>query len=208
LCYWTGDWSDWRSTDTLFLVSYPDIDTIWTTETPTLNGSLFPYHSNSLFDSPQIMSSDPLIMFSGTNGSLSSVFVKQNIRPVHVTDFNNDGEDEIVAVNPTAIYHAVLASTGIEENSSTLPTAYRLYTNYPNPFNATTTIEYDLIKDSPVSIDIYDILGQKMETLVNDRQSAGHHQISWNASDAASGIYFYKIQAGDFTSAKKMLLLK
>ena len=85
---------------------------------------------------------------------------------------------------------------------------FSLSQNYPNPFNASTTIQYDLVKDSPVNIGIYDILGQRVVTLVNQKQPAGHHQVIWNATDVSSGIYFYKLSAGDYSETKKMVLLK
>ena len=89
-----------------------------------------------------------------------------------------------------------------------LPKEFFLSQNYPNPFNAATTIKYDLPKASDVSIDIFDILGRKVETLVSGKQSAGSHTVIWNASNATSGVYFYKIQAGDYSDTKRCLLLK
>ena len=80
--------------------------------------------------------------------------------------------------------------------------------NYPNPFNSSTIIEYNLPTASEVTIDIYDILGRRVETLVQGEQAAGSHQALWNASDAASGIYFYKIQSGDRINTRKMILIK
>lgn len=85
--------------------------------------------------------------------------------------------------------------------------------NYPNPFNPTTTISFDLPRDSKVSITVYNIKGQKVKQLVNDQLSAGKHSVVWNGKGssgktAASGIYFYKLSAGKETSMKKMLLLK
>ncbi|MCP4583503.1 MAG: T9SS type A sorting domain-containing protein, partial [candidate division Zixibacteria bacterium] len=96
----------------------------------------------------------------------------------------------------------------IGDENDNLPNSYGLAQNYPNPFNAQTTIKYNLPKSSQVSVAIYDILGNQIETLVSDNQPAGYHQIIWYAKDVSSGIYFYKIQAGDFNRAKKMILLK
>jgi len=98
-------------------------------------------------------------------------------------------------------------STGIDEEFLT-PTKFALCQNFPNPFNASTIIKYDLPKQSQVAIGIYDILGRKVETLINKQQQAGYHQVVWNANDASSGIYFYEIQAGDYIDSKKMILLK
>jgi hypothetical protein len=93
-------------------------------------------------------------------------------------------------------------------NESGLPTRFALYSNYPNPFNATTTIAFDLPNPANVTIDIYNILGQRVTRVINKPYPAGHHQALWNASKASSGIYFARIVAGDDSAVKKMLLLK
>jgi GH18 family chitinase len=91
---------------------------------------------------------------------------------------------------------------------SQLPKAYALSQNYPNPFNPSTTIKYDLPKDSRVSLKLFNIIGQEVLTLVNEEQKAGYKSVQWNANNFASGVYFYRIQAGDFVASKKLLLLK
>ncbi len=97
--------------------------------------------------------------------------------------------------------------TGIDDAPS-LPAGFVLSQNYPNPFNAITSIKYNLAVASDVSIDIYDILGRKIETLIQREQPAGDHSITWDASETASGMYFYKIKAGEFVETRKMVLLK
>ncbi len=85
---------------------------------------------------------------------------------------------------------------------------FELAQNYPNPFNPTTKINYQLAKDENVSLKVYDVLGNEVATLVNSRQSAGKHSVNFNASALSSGVYFYKIVAGNFVDVKKMMLLK
>jgi photosystem II stability/assembly factor-like uncharacterized protein len=97
---------------------------------------------------------------------------------------------------------------GIEASKDILPKSYGLFQNYPNPFNPTTTIQYDLPKATDVTLQIYDVLGSRVETLANGLQEAGHHSITWDGKGESSGIYFYKIQAGNFAQAKMMMLLK
>ena len=80
--------------------------------------------------------------------------------------------------------------------------------NYPNPFNAMTVIRYDLPSASDVTVEIYDILGHNLETLVREVQQAGYHQISWDATGRSSGVYFYRICAGYRSTAGTMLYLK
>ena len=89
-----------------------------------------------------------------------------------------------------------------------LPSRFALLQNYPNPFNAVTIIEYSLPEQSNVIIDIYDILGRRVETLLDIKQLAGLHQIAWQAHDKSTGVYFYKIQAGSHSETRKMILLK
>lgn len=101
--------------------------------------------------------------------------------------------------------------TGIEEkleNILTFPTMYELMQNYPNPFNATTTIQFGLPIATNVKIEIYNMMGQHLETLLESWKPAGFHSIKLNAQNMTSGIYIYRIQAGDFVQTKKMILLK
>ena len=98
-------------------------------------------------------------------------------------------------------------TTPVLNNKQTIYT-YKLSQNYPNPFNPTTNIQYTIMKAGHVTLTIYDILGRKVATLVDQNQNAGNHNISFNASRFASGVYFYQIQAGDFRNVKKMILLK
>ena len=88
------------------------------------------------------------------------------------------------------------------------PRHYYLAQNYPNPFNPFTMINYQLPVTNYVDLSVYNLLGQKMVTLVSGKQEAGHHQVEWDASGFAAGIYFYKIKAGEFEDIKKMILLR
>jgi hypothetical protein len=91
-----------------------------------------------------------------------------------------------------------------------LPVAntFQLDQNYPNPFNPSTTISYTLAENTNVSLKIYDVMGQQIAQLVNEKQTAGVHNVQFDASALATGMYFYKLTAGDFVSVKKMTLLK
>jgi hypothetical protein len=93
-------------------------------------------------------------------------------------------------------------------NDEYTPLTYSLSQNYPNPFNPETKIVYSLKNDGNVSLKIYDILGREIVTLVNQYQNAGTYNVSFNAASLSSGMYFYKIESGSFTSVKKMMLLK
>jgi Secretion system C-terminal sorting domain len=87
-------------------------------------------------------------------------------------------------------------------------TGFELAQNYPNPFNPSTVISYQLLVFSDVKLEVFDIVGRKMATLVNERRAAGSYRATFNAANLSSGIYFYRLQAGNFTLTKKMLLVK
>ena len=88
------------------------------------------------------------------------------------------------------------------------PTAYRLNQNYPNPFNPTTNITFDLKERVHVSLKIYNQLGQEVATLIDKTMDAGFKGITWHAQDLPSGVYLYKLTAGDFTATKRMTITK
>jgi len=94
------------------------------------------------------------------------------------------------------------------ENSGKLPTEYALAQNYPNPFNPSTSIQYSLKESGKVDMAVYNMLGQKVLTLVSEYQNSGSHLVKFNASQLASGVYIYRINANSFTASKKLLLLK
>lgn len=97
---------------------------------------------------------------------------------------------------------------GIDHDSKRVISEFNLYQNYPNPFNPGTTIEYDVKKTSDVKLEIYDVTGKSIVTLVNAKQQNGNYRVRWDAGDYPSGIYFYKLTAGNFVSSKKMLFIK
>lgn len=108
-------------------------------------------------------------------------------------------------------------TTGVENGMSSLrPTAFRLEQNFPNPFNPTTVLSFNLPLQSFVTIKVYNLIGQEVATVVNENMAAGSYSKIWNASSMPSGVYFYKLearqtnggQANTFTETKKLLLLK
>ena len=97
---------------------------------------------------------------------------------------------------------------GVNPAGSTVPQVYSLSQNYPNPFNPTTKINFALPKQGLVTLKIYDILGREVRTLVNEIKTAGNYTVDFNASEFASGVYFYRLQSEGFTDIKKMMLVK
>ena len=113
----------------------------------------------------------------------------------------------------TSEYSEIVEAAILSIDENMVPNVFALHQNYPNPFNPTTQIRYDLPEDQFVSITIYDVMGRKIRSLMNTSQTAGYHTIRWDARNdmgegIAAGMYIYTIQAGEFRSTKKMVLLK
>jgi len=98
--------------------------------------------------------------------------------------------------------------TSTDDEDAHMPVSFALDQNYPNPFNPATQIRYQLPVDANVRLDIFTVLGEHIGTIVETHQQAGNHEVSFDASRLASGVYIYRIQAGDFIQARKMLLVK
>jgi hypothetical protein len=99
-------------------------------------------------------------------------------------------------------------NTGITKLGSEIPSKYDLYQNYPNPFNPTTNIKFDIIKFGTVKLEVYDITGRVINSLVNGKLEAGKYEYSLSASNMPSGVYFYKLETENYTMTRKMILLK
>jgi len=105
------------------------------------------------------------------------------------------------------IYGTTMPATGVED-AQALPKNFSLEQNYPNPFNPTTKINFEMPKSSFVTLNVYNLLGQKVATLANQVMQAGSHSVDFNAANLPSGIYFYQLKTDNFSSIKKMTLLK
>ena len=103
---------------------------------------------------------------------------------------------------------AANSATAVENSQTTTPHKFVLYQNYPNPFNPRTTISFSLPSKQRVTITIFNMLGQKIDTLVDDILAAGNHSVHWQAEDMPSGVYFYQFKSDDYSVTKKMTLLR
>ena len=112
-----------------------------------------------------------------------------------------------VIINIRTTFEDKIKTNSVGKNNI-LPLEYQLNQNYPNPFNSKTNIKYQIPNTGIVKIIIYDLLGREVKTLVNEYKQAGIYQVSFNAEGLASGIYFYKMTAGDFSETKKLILIK
>jgi len=107
-----------------------------------------------------------------------------------------------------AIDKATEIITGVENNTNIIPKEFKLYQNYPNPFNPTTKIKFEIPRKSNVTITVFDALGRKVSQLMNTEKAPGVYDVEFNASKYSSGIFIYKLTAGDFVQVKKMVLLR
>ena len=136
----------------------------------------------------------------GGTGSSASIYIDENTT---VSCTIRDAKHTGLWVSQAVEYRAdKIAADGH------LPTSYGLDQNYPNPFNPSTEIKYQLPEAAHVKLVIYNVLGQEVVRLVDTRQAIGFHSVKWDASKFSSGTYIYKIEAGDFTETKRMVLLK
>ncbi|HPS66168.1 MAG TPA: agmatine deiminase family protein, partial [Ignavibacteria bacterium] len=109
---------------------------------------------------------------------------------------------------PSGNYRFTVTQPTIAGEEGTLPEKFALSQNYPNPFNPSTVINFSIPKNGFVSLKIYDVLGREISSLVNEFRHAGKYSVEFNASNLASGIYFYRITAGEFSDIKKMVIMK
>ena len=137
-------------------------------------------------------------------------------------DLDNDGDEELIPVTYTDVTDSLkifwnrrdlIPLDNNDNHHGAIPSLFTLNQNYPNPFNPVTTIDYTLPVRADVSITIYNLLGQTVRTLINNQQAAGNYSVTWDGRDnmgktAASGLYFYRLKAGDFAESKKMIMLK
>ena len=127
------------------------------------------------------------------------------------TDLDHDGFPDIIVSNLDSAFSVAInkgSSPAGVDRTDAYPSDVALFQNYPNPFNPTTNIGFQVSDFGFVSLKIYDILGREVATLVNERKPAGKYSVTWNASSMASGVYFYRLEAGSFVETKKLLLLR
>jgi len=150
---------------------------------------------------------------SSTNTTIATVaIVGDTLIVTPVTDGQSDITVKATDVNgdfSTTTFKVTVNSIVDVAQEDQLPTQFELYQNYPNPFNPTTKIKFALPKESNVKLTVYNVLGQEVATLVNNTaMNAGYHTVNFDASRLATGLYIYRIQAKDFVSVKKMMLIK
>ncbi len=161
------------------------------------------------------------VTVSGTSGKVAGELVDGSGTVVSVVNSTNSNPFTLTAPGPgeyrinaghksPLVWDSSMVTislTNVGENESN-PNKFELYNNYPNPFNPSTTIRYSIPEASFTSIKIYDALGNQVSSLVNETKTAGTYEVTFDAKNLSSGIYYYELQAGSFTQTKKMILTK
>ncbi len=151
------------------------------------------------------------LLFLSTDDGTSWISVNEGLPPDKwVTSFATVGNNVFVGtLHSGGVWRRPLSEMITEvESASRLPKKFSLEQNYPNPFNPSTTFRYSIPTQSKVVIKVYDVLGNEIATLMDEEKSIGTYELTWNAEQLPSGVYFYQIKAGEFIQTKKMLLLK
>ena len=141
--------------------------------------------------------------------TLADVVNDDTLHILYIEDKDAGGipQTEGTATENPVRYLAHWIPTGIDEDNIR-PVNFSLEQNYPNPFNANTVISFSLQKTAPVTVEVFDITGAKVAMLLNETMAAGIHEVVWDASDVASGVYFYKLSTGDVSESRQMVLIK
>ncbi|MBK8983026.1 MAG: T9SS type A sorting domain-containing protein [Ignavibacteria bacterium] len=142
-------------------------------------------YSSSIFET-----SDNGFLITGYTTYLQSTQIDQNIYLIKTDSLGN----------------APTVNINIIENQ--LPAGFKLYQNYPNPFNPATLINYELSNSEFISLKVFDILGNEVKTLVNEKQNAGRYSVEFSGADLPSGVYYYRLSSGNFNEVKMMTLIK
>jgi len=150
-----------------------------------------------------------VVLFDSIGQATSTIFTDTDVVPGETYYYTVRSVDNRGLFGDAQIDTIEATPTAIEDQNVLVPRKTELVGNYPNPFNPTTTLVFNLEKSSNVKISVYNMLGQKVTEVVNKDYQAGEYRVQWNAgSGISSGIYFYELRAGDFTQIKKMILLR
>lgn len=169
-------------------------------QTIEARGGTLPYHFSVFSGSlpPDLTLNPDTGILSGTLTTTGTYTFTVRCTDSSTTPKTDDQEYTVIVANPD----------GIPGDNTNIPTDFMVVGNYPNPFNSSTIISLDLPTAGHVKIDIFNMLGQQIETLFDGQMSAGNNEVVWNGGSAASGVYLYKVTSGERTATRKMIMLK
>jgi hypothetical protein len=170
-------------------------------------GEIYRFNIPWIYQSEQVIDSE---VFTGAEATTAADRYNARIvmgdeLPVIMIGYPYYSDEEFTHSGKVEFYITMLSSN---EEEQARPEQFSMEQNYPNPFNPTTVIRYQLPEPASVKLEIFDLMGRKISTLLDRRQSAGAHSIEFDASDLSSGVYIYRLQTGGFVSTKKMMLIK
>jgi Secretion system C-terminal sorting domain len=167
----------------------------------------FLFAGNNIFLSTNTVANQSRLFFSTSEGT---IWNEVDFNYGLITSFAICDSDLIVSTMDNGVWSRHLSEvlTTVHKNNIQSPVVFSLSQNYPNPFNPTTTISFTLAARSLTSLEIFDILGRDVSTIVSEELQAGSYTRQWNAANLPSGVYFYRLQAGTFSKTRKLLLLK
>jgi len=215
-----------ESGDTTLFASCP-LDYIYRSTNNGANWTLIDNNNglkNSLVQAFAICPDAPENIFAGTGGGgvflstdngtnwteVNTNLTSTNVRSLIITSDGAGGKYLFAGTINGGIWRRPLADmiTSVQVSKKDIPKTFKLFQNYPNPFNPRTTIHFLLPSKSHVTLRVYDILGQELETLINEEREAGMYILQYDGLNLTSGIYFYRLQAGSYSETKKLILLK
>jgi photosystem II stability/assembly factor-like uncharacterized protein len=153
------------------------------------------------FDNGIFKSSDNGDNWTAINSGLTNL-------DVYCLAVNTDGYLFAGCLIYGGVFRSIQSTTSLNDKDNRTPSKFSLSQNYPNPFNPTTNFEFRIANFGFISLKVYDILGNEVETIVNEELPAGNYKYQWNASELASGVYFYQLKAGKLIDTKKLILMK
>lgn len=179
--------------------------TLWDSDNLVIDSKSDAYISSGQFHSTESNS----IWKTFDDGETWRKYCEAPVQERILSLFIDENDVLYCATDPSGYFFKIDTKGNIlDVENQNLELVFSLSNNYPNPFNPTTTIEYNVPKNGQVNLSVYNSLGQRVETLVNGNKQTGKYNVVFNASNLSSGVYFYRIEAGNYSDVKKMLLLK
>jgi hypothetical protein len=204
-----GPWSEqWSFSTYIPLPAAPELGSVNPLHPDKLDSVLFTWRKSQYADKYifQMSASSEFKSIFARDSTADTVKIVRNLVQ-GATYYWRVQSENVTGYSDWSASSVVLNLTGVKEDGG-IPTEFSISQNFPNPFNPTTKIEFALPKRALTKIVIYDLIGREIQTLVNRGLEAGYHEITIDATNLPSGVYFYRIQSGDFIQTKKMILMK